>query len=273
MVFAASLLAVIAACSADSALSPEAGLEAKGGNGGGPAPATTDVNVNGPVWVLGTFDFEITFQEGDPGENAHPQGKGECRDVEGNVNANTELNIVWYNSEGHETGAPFCAGGDSTTGNIECSIDATGLPATYAFGTGGMGAPDGNQLTNNENINFHSDLIPQQLDQFVHYGAVTKKGQRGNTTGKDWTAFTFTCGDGSEGDGYIDLSDFNALNTNLFGKGAQPAGSDRWLDVSGGITVHMYATGEGPFSDPPDDAVGEGELTSMYWLFRSRIPN
>jgi len=124
------------------------------------------------------------------------------------------------------------------------------------------------QIANNENINFHSDLIPEALDQFVHYGAPTKKGQKGITLAKDETAFTFSCTDGTVGDAYISLDNFNNYVGNLFtGTGV----GDRRLKVEAvsGIDVYMYASGDGPYTQ--GDVVGTGVLDDLYWYFRSRF--
>jgi hypothetical protein len=264
------LLALLAACQNETALSPTSGDPTL-------KVAPTTANSNGPVWVQGSFTLTLTIAEGNAGVNKHPQQKGTCKDADGNINQDPTQNTFWYAPGNPEqvTAAKFCqdTSGGPVQETIQCTVDATGLPGTYAFGTGGQGFPVGNQLTNNENMNFHSDLIPQQLDQFVHYGASTKKGQKGNTTGKDETAFTFSCEDGTVGDAYIDLSGFNAVGVNLFGHGTRPSGTlDRWLDVANGgngIDVNMYATGDGPYTQ--GEQVGTGTLTSLYWLYRSRV--
>jgi hypothetical protein len=261
--FAVPLLGLLMACQDETALSPS----------DTPSLVKTSINPNGPVWVLGTFTLTIQISAGDAGENKHPQGLGHCAQQDGTVSNDPADNIYWFapGNPTQVTGAPFCqASQDPVSHTVTCTIDNAGLPATYAFGTGGQGIPSGNQTSNNENLNFHSDLIPQQLDQFVHYQAPTLKGKKGNTTGKDETAFTFTCDDGTVGDAYIALDGFNAPGTNLFGRGTQPAGSDRWLDVSSsGIAVNMYASGDGPYTQ--GDQVGTGTLTSLYWLYRSRV--
>jgi hypothetical protein len=254
-------LGLLAACQSETAVSPSETTSF----------AKTSINANGPVWVLGTFTLTIQISSGDAGVNKHPQGLGHCAQADGTVSGEPADNTTWFApGNGQATGAPFCqATTPETTSTVICAINPTGLPGTYAFGTGGQGAPVGNQTANNENMNFHSDLIPQQLDQFVHFGAVTQKGQKGNTTAKDETAFTFTCDDGTVGDAYIALAGFNATGANLFGKGTQPGGSDRWLDVSAGTDVNMYATGDGPYTQGAK--VGTGTLTSLYWRYRSRV--
>jgi hypothetical protein len=229
----------------------------------GKSPTPT-YNPNGPVWVLGDFTLTINLPGADVGVNQHPQGKGACGDS--NLG---EDPAVWYSQGSHQpTGAPFCAGGEATVVSLACHVDATGLPATYAFGTGGGGAPAQDQTANNENINFHSELIPQNIEQFAHFGAPTKKGQKGVTLAKDQTAFTFSCDDGSTGDAYVSLDNFNNFVGNLFtGEGV----GDRRLKVEllGGVDVLMYATGDGPYTSGA--LVGTGDLVNLYWNFRSRL--
>jgi hypothetical protein len=204
----------------------------------------TDGNSNGPTYVLGTFD--LTIQGVPAGVNQHPEGKGGCRDASGTVNENPLLNTVWYNEQGKKTSAKFCEGsstdgGSGTPGStVGCTIN--GIPATYAAGGND---PD---RAGNENLNFLTDVAGDDvLDFYVHY-----KNNSSNTIGAGSVNFTFACTDGRSGAGSLALTQFSAA-TNLFSAG--PAG-DRQLDTTGKTVFTGF---------------GEGNLTSLYWVYRSRV--
>lgn len=225
-------------------------------------------NPNGPVWVLGNLDLNLGIEGTVPGENAHPQGKGTCRDENGNI-GDSPTDTIWYNDKGHATGNPFCKGSTGIASTFtNCEVTSTSLPATYSLGGGGStGYPVDPQTSANENLNFHSDLIPVDTAQFIHYAAPTKKGLKGVTTAKSQTAFSFSCTE-ADFDGYVALGDLDGSSGNLFSSSGDPAGT-RHVNLNGGLAVSVYATGDGPYT--AGDLVGTGTLTSMYWAFRSRL--
>lgn len=224
------------------------------------------MNPNGPTWILGTFELQASFDivGTAPGVNSHPQGLGTCRNESGDIAplAGGAEYSIWYNKQGHETSAKHCQGeeGTSVSDVLTCTIDPDGLPATYAFSTGGQGAPNDNGETQtkvNENLNFHSNLLPPEATQFVHY----QGNKRLTTNAKDSTVFVFTCGEGAsaiQGEGTIDLT-LLAGPSNIF----KYLGVDRRQIQSDGAAVDASNAG---------GSLGVGELTGdLHWLYRSRI--
>jgi hypothetical protein len=224
---------------------------------------TPTYNPNGPVWVSGQFSLNTDYQiEGTaPGINAHPQGFGFCADEFG-VPGNSAVDTVWYNNPNHPTNAPFCKGSVVSVASVTlCSVDAAGLPATYAYAGGGnTGYPPSTQTGTNENINFHSDSVAQSIDQFVHY-----QGKANATTGKSYTIFTFSCDDGvTFGQARIDLSQFNGAGNRF---SAFASIDSRKISLPGGALIQIDV------SDPSGGntlgtTVGMSELS---WVFRSRL--
>lgn len=203
----------------------------------------TNGNSNGPTYVLGAF--VLTIQGIPAGVNQHPEGKGGCRDANGN-SGNTTAHTVWYNEQGKKTSAKFCegsstGGGSGTPGSIvDCTIN--GIPATYAAG--------GNDplRAGNENLNFLTDVEGEEdVDRYVHY-----KNNPTETIGAGVVNFAFACDDGRSGEGSLALTQFTA-DENLFQTSSL---GDRALNISG-VEV---STGFGP-----------GNLTSLYWNYRSRV--
>jgi hypothetical protein len=234
---------------------------------------TPTFNPNGPVWVHGDFALSFTIS-GTAGINAHPQGLGRCGDP--NATPAEDANVWYQPGSDKATNAPFCSGGSGITVASTCHIDEDGLPATYAFGTGGQGAPVADQTTTNENINFHSNLIQQDTAQFVHYGAPTKTLKKGITTSKSWTAFTFTCDNDNVGDGYINLSLWNPYTGNLFRSGEVNVADRKLVNSQINPTVDdvfLYGAGEGP-EGVTTGATGtyfaSAKMGDLSWFYRSR---
>lgn len=194
---------------------------------------------NGPVWVQLTLEVELGVP---PGVNQHPQGKGSCRQANGDVSGNTSDNTVWFNDQGRRnTAAKFCEGSSGDV--VECT--ASPIPATYAANANDPG-------TGNENLNFFTDEEEDVLDRFVHY-----KANADWTEGKGSVDFTFTCDNEDDGTGSLALDQFSTTNPdggNMFTAG--PPG-DWQLNVAGNPVVTTD--------------LGEGDVTGLHWDFRSRV--
>jgi hypothetical protein len=234
------------------------GLAACSGDVAGPSSLTPDVlfthagdheshQHNGPVWVRLTFT--IAGNGGTPaGVNQHPQGKGDCRQANGEVSGTATENTVWFNENGRKTNSKFCEG--STGEGVAGLCIADAIPATYAAAGNTPGS-------GNENLNFFSDEEGDDvLDQFVHYKA-----------NKDWTdavgaiTFDFTCnGNGTEGEGSLALDQFATANPDG-GNAFEPGPPGDWqLDLELGSTTAEVTTG-----------LGTGTVTGLSWVFRSRV--
>jgi len=201
---------------------------------------------NGPTYVLGGFSLTVegSGEAFEPGANAHPQGLGECRDESGDVNEIKALNTVWHGpgQSGADTSAKFCEGteGDAEPLVLACTIDAPGIPATYA-------AQANNPGEGNENLNFLTDEEGDVDDQFVHYNS-----QHNETSAKGDVEFAYSCESEVTGVATIDLSLWNVAGSVFVERDED----SRQLEIDG-QTVGTD--------------LGDGEMESLYWVFRSRV--
>jgi hypothetical protein len=224
---------------------------------------TPTYNPNGPVWVSGQFELNASYDVSGSaaGINAQPQGFGFCGDENG-VAGNSEADTVWFNNPNHPTNAPFCKGTAIHVSSVTlCTVDATGLPATYAYASGGnTGYPPATQTGTNENINFHSDSVAQSIDQFVHY-----QGKQNATTAKSYTILTFSCDDGvTFGQARIDLTQFNGSGNRF---SAFTSIDSRKISLPGGALIQIDV------SDPSGgNTLGTtAGMSELSWVFRSRL--
>lgn len=189
--------------------------------------------ISGPTWVDGYFTLAGGGGGGfAPGENAHPQGLGSCRQANGTVSGNPADNTTWFNPAGHWTNAKFCEG--TPAGDRFCTI--ADVPATYALGS------------ENENLNFElSAAAEPTADLFIHYRTT-----QNDTRGLGILGFSYDCGTGLAAGGSMDLSGFAADPGNLFG----PYGAGRQVSSS---TVIV---------NTPD---GNGTGATLHWLYRERV--
>jgi len=195
---------------------------------------------NGPTWVIATFDLAVGGWEVEPGVNQHNQG--ECRDESGVVNSNSLLNTVWYNPAGEWTNAKHCEGIEGEASEtLQCTASGSGIAATYAAKANTPGA-------GNENLNFLTNEEGDDVeDLFVHY-----KDNGEHTVAKGAVEFAYSCESGVTGVGTIDLGLWNVAG-NVFVERDQYS---RQLEIDGQTFV---------------TDLGEGELESLYWVFRSRV--
>jgi hypothetical protein len=208
---------------------------------------------NGPVWVQLVFDLE--GNGGTPaGVNQHPQGKGTCRDELG-VQGSTTDHTIWYNEQGKKTNSKFCEGseGDGASGSCTAFGEDTpqGIPATYA--AAGNDPGDGN-----ENLNFYTDDEDVPEDRFIHY-----KDNSTETDAKGVVDFVFTCGeDATEYEGSLALSQFETYVSGVNNAFIPGEEVDEWqLDLA-------RDAGMDPVVVTTDS--GEGTVTAIFWVFRSR---
>jgi hypothetical protein len=228
-----ALVGLTACVDAPTGLAPEAAAENRisAMNGGA-------TQVNGPVWV----DIAFSIAGGSAvsaGVNLHPQAGaaagGSCRKADGTISLTTTENTVWFNQAGvRKTAAKFCQG---SAGGVARACSAQ-VAATYAAAANSPG-------TGNENLNFLTEDEGDVVDLFVHYKA-----------NQDWTdargtlEFEFACDTGS-GDAELDLEQFIKLSGSAF-----QTGTDRQLD-----TTDVFLSTD----------LGAGVLTSLSWIFRSRV--
>jgi hypothetical protein len=235
------------ACADMPTMSPDDALLKRGQGQGASQGGETQQKVNGPTWVMGSFELTLNGSTGAiaAGVNMHPQGQGECRDASGNVNGDTSLNTVWHDAgQGRaDTGAKFCQGrtGDEQPTTLQCSIG--GIAATYAAAGNLPGS-------GNENLNFLTDEEGEVEDLFVHYRA-----NGTSTTGKGELGFAFACGDDVAGEGTLDL-DLWSQAGNAF--------------IPGRLEQLARSTSRGSRSTSIDTA-GTVDFTGLYWTFRSRV--
>jgi len=194
---------------------------------------------NGPTWVIATFDLAVGGWEVEPGVNQHNQG--ECRDESGVVNSNSLLNTVWYNPAGEWTNAKHCEGIEGEASEtLQCTASGSGIAATYAAQANTPGA-------GNENLNFLTDEEGNVEDLFVHY-----QSNQNATSAKGTVEFDFSCESDVTGVGTINLGLWNVAE-NVF---VERDEDSRQLEIDGQKVV---------------TELGEGELESLYWVFRSRV--
>jgi hypothetical protein len=240
---AAAMVLGVVACADMPTMSPDDALMKRGQGQGAGQGGETGQNYNGPTWVLGEFALTIegVGESFDPGENAHPQGKGTCKDGTGEVNGDKSLNVIWHapGNDRADTSAKFCAGSEEDGEPIvlTCTIDAPGIPATYAANGNSPGR-------GNENLNFVTD---GDVDLFVHY-----KDNSNSTDAAGILELAYSCDLGVEGSASIDLGDWAGPGNLFIDRDAE----SRQLKVEG----HTVVTD-----------LGDGALKNLYWTFRSRV--